>query len=274
MQITGLSSCVLYSRLCWLPSSCKSSIGFLIEFTILLQRARAKLDLEFATLYSVFSAQTPCLTHIVIRSKVWKFWKLKTQCLANHSTTNQNFDGSERLTSVRLHGYQHFEPVSIYHILQFFCKLTCRVYYWVGFRLSCRTCWRDLRLRRLLHKRQGNFLLAEGAQKLRLLEKGDTPSHQSAHPLFMSSSESPCQWPLGIHRLRQYSQSLFYTTIQCNYFIPLGFYIPSRQPMDYRYKYRMGENLSSWGKFLAPLHSWQIYGSKTKTLDKTQFLEN
>ncbi len=52
MRTTGLSSCILYSRLCWLPSSCKSSIGIPLEFAILLQRARTKLDWEFATLYS------------------------------------------------------------------------------------------------------------------------------------------------------------------------------------------------------------------------------
>ncbi len=44
MRTTGLSSCVLYSRLCWLPSLCESSIGIPIEFAILLQRARKKLD--------------------------------------------------------------------------------------------------------------------------------------------------------------------------------------------------------------------------------------
>ncbi len=53
MQTTGLSSSVLYSRLCWLPSSCESYIWIPIEFPILLQMARTKLDLEFATLYSV-----------------------------------------------------------------------------------------------------------------------------------------------------------------------------------------------------------------------------
>jgi hypothetical protein len=53
MRTTGLSSCVLYSRLCWLPSSCEFSIGVPIEFSILLRRARTKLDWEFTTLYSV-----------------------------------------------------------------------------------------------------------------------------------------------------------------------------------------------------------------------------
>ncbi len=48
---TGLSSCVLYSRLCWLPSSCEYSIGIPIEFAIVLRRVRTKLDWEFATLY-------------------------------------------------------------------------------------------------------------------------------------------------------------------------------------------------------------------------------
>ncbi len=53
MRTSGLSSCVLCSRLCWLSSSCESSIGIPIEFAILLWRARTKLDWEFATLYSV-----------------------------------------------------------------------------------------------------------------------------------------------------------------------------------------------------------------------------
>jgi hypothetical protein len=53
MLTTGLSSYVLYSCLCWLPSSCESSIGIPIEFSIFLRRARTKLDWEFATLYSV-----------------------------------------------------------------------------------------------------------------------------------------------------------------------------------------------------------------------------
>jgi hypothetical protein len=53
MRTTGLSSWVLYSRLCWLPSSCESSIGNPIAFPILLRRARTKLDWEFATRYSV-----------------------------------------------------------------------------------------------------------------------------------------------------------------------------------------------------------------------------
>ncbi len=54
MWTTGLSiSCVLHSRLCWLPSSCESSIWIPIELTIVLQRARTELDWEFASLYFV-----------------------------------------------------------------------------------------------------------------------------------------------------------------------------------------------------------------------------
>jgi hypothetical protein len=53
VQTTGLSSCVLYSRLCWLPSSCESSIGIPIEFAIVLQRARTELG---ASLYSVMGS--------------------------------------------------------------------------------------------------------------------------------------------------------------------------------------------------------------------------
>ena len=56
MRTTGLSSYVLYSCLCWSPSSCESSIGIPIEISILLRRARTKLDWEFATLYSVASS--------------------------------------------------------------------------------------------------------------------------------------------------------------------------------------------------------------------------
>jgi hypothetical protein len=40
MRTTGLSSYVLYSFLCWPPSSCESSIGIPIEFSIVLRRAR------------------------------------------------------------------------------------------------------------------------------------------------------------------------------------------------------------------------------------------
>ncbi len=56
MRTTDLSSCVLYNRLCWLPSSRESSTGIPIEFPIVLRRARAELDLEFASLYSVVHA--------------------------------------------------------------------------------------------------------------------------------------------------------------------------------------------------------------------------
>ncbi len=45
----------IYSVWCWLPSSCESSIGIPIEFAIVLQRARTKLNWEFASLYSVTS---------------------------------------------------------------------------------------------------------------------------------------------------------------------------------------------------------------------------
>ncbi len=76
MRTTGLSSCVLYSLLCWLPSSCESSIGIPIEFAIWLWRARTELDWEFASLYSVaagpfgpdgsFSERHPSCSHLAI----------------------------------------------------------------------------------------------------------------------------------------------------------------------------------------------------------------
>jgi hypothetical protein len=53
MRTTSLSSCVLYSWLCWLPSSCESSIGIPIVLAIVLLRVRTELDWEFASLYSV-----------------------------------------------------------------------------------------------------------------------------------------------------------------------------------------------------------------------------
>ncbi len=75
--------------------------------------------------------------------------------------------------------------------------------YWVCARLSCGTCWRDSGLCQQLHKRRGNFSLAEGEHELRPLGECEALSHQSPHPLFARSPGSPRQWPLGIHRLEQ-----------------------------------------------------------------------